>query len=1017
MRRFLTLLFSLLLCSLPVWTQDDDFNPQSPPEPEQPAMRLDLVVSPAEAGSASGSGRYAPGKKVSINTYGNEGFRFENWTNSAGEVVSTTRSFTYTKQEGHEKLTANYVFDPDSPADPAEPSTIMYFRLTLVATEGGSVSGGGSYLEGQQVTLRASCESQFDFDGWYDAWGNKLSDAKTFKYTTTAHHTMLTGRFIFNPNNPSEPTEPTLRPKHTITASCTEGGTIGWTSMRLQEGESCSFQASANSGYDFDGWYKNGELYTQLTRFSYTVTNEAEQHFEARFIFNPDSPAEPQAPSNTKHSFYLMNKETTPGTTIKFPVYLSNVRPLRDISFQLTFPRLLLPDVENIVLSGRAQNYNISCTKESETNDEVTYLLTLTGGEVGVGNAALITLSVDVPEDIATAQNYPVKINQVSVVEVKDDGTTERVTASTRNGRISVYKLGDSNGDDDINVADLAGVSLFMMDKPEDKLIFPSADMDGNEIIEENDYNILVDSVLHQRMTASMAHMRPPLKKGEYSNQCGLSIQDLIVSDMEIEQGTIRIPIQLTSIETVTGFQFDLYLQEGIEVTTDENGDYVIDLYKSDSGDHRIDVRQITDDCIRFICSSMNNIPFTGSYGDVMVLTVKVNNSPETRSYNIGIKNIVMTNEHADALIPEDANGTIVIVENNPADYSKTEYNLSEGWNWISSNLDNEERRNIKTFLSNIEEDVARLLSQTSEVINDPACGLVGNLTAIELGKGYKLKMKRNATMTKMDMAANIDTLICLYKGWNWLGYLPKRRLSIETALSQLQPSEGDRLIAEDGFVEYCNGKWNGDIYMMEPGKGYMYYAVKDIEFMYSDNQDQQESSQIVQQTAKKAYLPQTAETGEWVNWQYDFHAFPDNMTMICHILIDGVPIDMNDIVAVGAFCGEECRGLGRWVDNKLFLTIHGTTGMNDMVSLKACDVNGTVMTIDEQFVFNGQCHGAFSNPILLHIQFVDKISTLTESPSRPSLIFSPEGKQLKKPQKGLNIVILPDGTKHKLLK
>ncbi len=486
--RYLTLLVLLMVGSISLWAQDDSFNPADPPEPEQPAMRLALSVTPSEAGSASGSGRYAPGKKVSLRAYGNTGFRFVKWTNEAGETVSTQQNFTYTKQEGHEKLTANFVFDPDAPADPAEPATIMYFKLSLTATEGGSVSGGGSYLADKQVTLRAYCDSGFDFDGWYDADGNKLSSSTTFNYTTTSRHTMLTGRFVFNPSNPAEPSEPTLKPKHNLTATCTEGGSISWTTQRLQEGQSITLTAYTNDGYSFLGWYLNGVLYTKLTQFSYTVTTESVQNFEARWEFTPDSPAEPGMPSTTKHAFFLMNKVTTPGATVKFPIYLSSVKQLTDMTFQLEFPELLTPDFASVEMSERATGYGVSYTKEDATN----YVFTLTGGSVPVGNAALLVFTIHVAEDIPTAQNYQVKINQVSVTE---DGGGQ-VTASTRNGRISVYKNGDANGDDVVDIVDVTSIISNILGNTPDTFIREVANTNDDEDIDVVDVTSTIGIIL-----------------------------------------------------------------------------------------------------------------------------------------------------------------------------------------------------------------------------------------------------------------------------------------------------------------------------------------------------------------------------------------------------------------------------------------------------------------------------------------------------------------------------------------
>ena len=307
--RYLSLLM-LLLGSISLWGQDD-FNPSNPPEPGQPPMKLDITVSPSDAGSVSGGGRYAAGTQVTLRAYTNTGFRFINWTNIAGEELSTATTFVYTKQEGHERLTANYEFDPSNPNDPADPATIMYYQLQLNATEGGSVSGGGRYLANQQINLRAYPDSKFDFVGWFDEAGECISTSTYFTYTTTAKHRVLEARFEFNPDSPSEPSQPVL--SRTVMATATEGGTTNFSSQRALIGSSISLTTYANTGYDFVGWYLNGELYTALRSFSYTVTDSYDQNFEARFEFNPSNPDEPSMPTTTKHSFYIMNK-VVPGT-------------------------------------------------------------------------------------------------------------------------------------------------------------------------------------------------------------------------------------------------------------------------------------------------------------------------------------------------------------------------------------------------------------------------------------------------------------------------------------------------------------------------------------------------------------------------------------------------------------------------------------------------------------------------------------------------------------------------------
>ena len=492
--RYLTLLLLMLTGIGSSWAQvGSGFDPADPPEPGQPPMRLDITVSPAEAGSVSGSGCYAAGTAVSLRAYVNTGFTFTGWTrtNSEGEVevLSTETSFTYTKQEGHERLTANYVFDPSNPSEPQEPSMIMYYQLQVNCTEGGSASGGGRYLANQSVTLRAYPEDKFEFVAWIDdATGDVLSESSSFTYTTTAKHRSVTAHFHFNPDSPDEPSQPIE--KRLVTATATEGGTTNFASQRAYVGSSITITASKNTGYDFLGWYKNGELYTHLTSFSYTVTEEYGQDFEARFEFNPDSPGDPGTPAMRRHEFYILNKVTKPGATVKFPIYLSCIKPLKDMTFQLEFPEELTPDFSQVEMSEKAVGYSLSSSKQNEKE----YIFTLTGGTVPAGNSALLVFTINVSPDIITALDYPVLINLVEVTE-EDETVT---TAGTRNGRLSVYKNGDANGDDVVSIIDAVLIVDDILGHPSDDFIEEAANVNDDDGISIIDAVGVVDIILSE---------------------------------------------------------------------------------------------------------------------------------------------------------------------------------------------------------------------------------------------------------------------------------------------------------------------------------------------------------------------------------------------------------------------------------------------------------------------------------------------------------------------------------------
>ena len=453
--RYLTLLLALLAGSTGSWAQDD-FNPANPAEPGRIPYKLTVTTDPADGGSAYGGGYYVEGTTVTMAASAATNYRFLNWTDEKGTVVSTESTFDFVKSGKEEHLTAHFEFDPGSPVEPGHDN--VYYWLTLAAEEGGYASGSGRYTAGTTVNVHAGAEERYTFAGWYDEDGQLLSTEATYTLVTQARPMRLIAHFDYTPPSPSEPLE--LNTLHRVKLRAQEGGTVSASSYWVKEGLGTTIRAYANSGYDFKGWYQDGKLYTALNEFSYTM-GTADVTFEARFEFNPDGPTEPAMPDTKKYAFHLMNIVGKPGMTVKFPVYLTSLTDARDMTFQLTFNKQLLPDFGSAVLSRAAKGYSLSYatgTVEEGHDELAAYVITLVGGRTDAGSNALLTFDIAIPAGMKTGQGYPVTINQVSVMNT--DGTTQ--AASTRNGRVSVYKEGDANGDDTVDVADIATIISVM---------------------------------------------------------------------------------------------------------------------------------------------------------------------------------------------------------------------------------------------------------------------------------------------------------------------------------------------------------------------------------------------------------------------------------------------------------------------------------------------------------------------------------------------------------------------------
>lgn len=445
-----------------------DYDPSSPPEPGAPTIysRIVLLRNIEDAGSTSGAGRYAVDQVVSLYAYVNSGYYFKDWTDTEGNVISTQSTLKFTNTEKTDTLIANYVFSPSNPNEPSEPSTTLYYRLGLNAAQGCSVSGSGRYLAGKSVYVSASVESGYNFTGWTNSKGEKVSDKASFYYTMPVEGDTLTASCIFNPGTPSEPGDPILQ--HNVTAVCSDGGYCSGTTGRFLEGTSHSLTANANTGYEFQGWYLNGELYTNLRSFNYTIGKE-NLNFYAKFVFNPCSPTEPAMPALSEYSYYLMTVNGVPGETVEYPIYLTNTQSVGDMLIRLTFPGNISIDPNDFVLSDKAEGYTVSIL---EAEDSISildegaklYNFTLIGGKTQPGTQALLTFKAIIPEDMEPGESWQVRINQVSMV--MEDGTA--VTARTRNGRVGVYQWGDANTDGEVDIFDVGlVVNRILGDKVE----------------------------------------------------------------------------------------------------------------------------------------------------------------------------------------------------------------------------------------------------------------------------------------------------------------------------------------------------------------------------------------------------------------------------------------------------------------------------------------------------------------------------------------------------------------------
>lgn len=324
--------------------------------------------------------------------------------------------------------------------------------------------------------------------------------------------------------------------------------------------------------------------------------------------------------------------------------------------------------------------------------------------------------------------------------------------------------------------------------------------------------------------------------------------------------------------------------------------------------------------------------------------------------------------------------------------------NLQEGWNWISSNLSDNDMKDAKKFLEPVADHVNRLVGINTELINDPQYGFVGQLTTLAPQQGYKLNMSQTTSNTWSGATAKPETTtVSLHKGWNWIGYVPMVGQGLGDALSELEASENAVIKCEDDFATFAAGQWIGSLDELVPGHGYMYYSDKEQTFTYP---------------AKRAFVVTDAQLNirhaaavarAAAPWNYNEYEYPDNTTMIARLNVNGATA-MEGTYTVGAFCDDECRGIGKWVNGLLFITVHGTLGTDSNISFKAVEnLSGEVLAVNETAPFSGQLLGTYSSPFMLNangsqtaIGVIDAAYTIYPKPLRSKLFVNGPTENIK---------------------
>lgn len=294
---------------------------------------------------------------------------------------------------------------------------------------------------------------------------------------------------------------------------------------------------------------------------------------------------------------------------------------------------------------------------------------------------------------------------------------------------------------------------------------------------------------------------------------------------------------------------------------------------------------------------------------------------------------------------------------------------IHQGWNWMSYNIDLSDDA-INPALSSMTNPAGGFIkSQTAfSTYSNLTSSWVGNLNNLSHLTMYQLNASASDSLILLGAPIDKSSPLPLIAGWNWIGYLPQYGLPVTTALSSLEPLNGDIIKGQLSFAQYVAGVgWIGNLSFMSSPNGYQIKLSAQDTLIYPDRP----STNIIDDGIEARINPFQFEEKSLMDldgyayrsllnnrWTVDPERYEHSMNAIAIVVNKDQENLLSDGDELGVFYGSEIRGAGtvQYVEALdqfiIFITMYGNEE-NEVLTLKYYDSSSDEeMDIQEDLVF-----------------------------------------------------------------
>ena len=353
------------------------------------------------------------------------------------------------------------------------------------------------------------------------------------------------------------------------------------------------------------------------------------------------------------NAVYINDTLARQGRKMTLSLKMKNTAAIRGFQFDLYLP-------EGVTVAKSSKGKILGALSEGRLPDEDEHSLTFSEqpdgairflcssqyDETFTGNdGEIATLQVNIAEGMADG-DYLVQLKDIKLTESDIEKYYETdLLRSYLN--VNLYVIGDINRDKKVDVSDYTGVANHIHGNTPQNFFVNAADVDEDGIIDVSDYTG-VANIIHTGNIYGISGSREMSRSPKKENTDVSSNDNVIyVEPFAVTPGTpTTISFKMKNTAEIRGFQFDLYLPEGMTVVKSSRGRIQGALSEGrlpEEDEHELTFSEQADGAIRFLCSSLYDETFTGNDGEIATLQVNVAENMADGSYPVVMKHVKLT--------------------------------------------------------------------------------------------------------------------------------------------------------------------------------------------------------------------------------------------------------------------------------------------------------------------------------------------------------------------------------------